>query len=544
MSDALDPTRKDLLSSRLDHEFAPEVAEDAAANELMTGSFNAQLHSRNLEAVSRATQQAGSPIPPAGDFLSRLMGAIDGLEQEDPAEDFEVLSAWSDGEWELDTVTELAETTRSNIRSLGAAMAKLPVPAAPIGFADRVMAAIGATEAPESATLSALYDSEFSFSDVRCLQQAQLPPAAQIQLGNFSTLSGALRRLSTPEISSGFAERVMAALPALDASVDTDDSFEILSASYDLDADSALPESPALLQAFAALSAAMQALPTPQAPAGFADRVMQAIAAVDTQAVGALHDGEAELSELNQTQEHTLRQLETLSAGFAALPQVTAPAGFAERVFQAIEADFSQVSAHHDGEAAGPLTDSQKTQLPLLASLSAGFAALPEIQAPAGFAAGVMQAIEALPDFETLSSVYDGEDSGVKISDSQLQPLRALSRAMAALPQPEAPADFVAKVMLATEKVSKPKLFALPGLFQTRFGKIAAGFAIFAMVAGMSYELKTMFIDGPQGGATVVQVDNSPEDMLFSNPKVNTVMDDTLEVDQPTEKDYNILIGG
>lgn len=538
MSDALDPTRKDLLSSHLDHEFA----EDAAANELIHGSFNAQLHYRNLEAVSRATQQAGSPIPPAGDFLSRLMGAIDGLEQEDPAEDFEVLSAWSDGEWELDTVTELAETTRSNIRSLGAAMAKLPVPAAPTGFADRVMGAISATESPELETLSALYDSESAFAAVRCLQQAPLSPAAQAQIANFSTLSGALRRLPTPELSAGFADRVMAALPAIEHSAGK--RFETLSAYHDLEANSALPESPALLQAFDALSKAMRALPTPDAPAGFAVRVIEAIAAADTEAVGALHDGEAELSELNQSQEHTLRQLETLSAGFAALPQATAPAGFAERVFQAIEADFAQVSVHHDGEAAAPLTDFQKTQLPLLASLSAGFAALPEIQAPAGFAAGVMQAIDALPDFETLSSVYDGEDSGVKISDSQLQPLRALSRAMAALPQPEAPADFVAKVMLATENASKPKLFALPSLFQTRFGKIAAGFAIFAMVAGMSYELKTMFIDGPQGGATVVQVDNSPEDMLFSNPKVNTVMDDTLEVDQPTEKDYNILIGG
>lgn len=538
MSDALDPTRKDLLSSHLDHEIpADEHSQDAES--LIQGHFGAQLHYRNLETVRRATQQTGVPMPPADDFLGRIMGAIDGLEQEDPAEDFEVLSAWCDGEWELETLSETADFTRRQIDILHTALTRLPLPPASADFTDRVMAAVDRLQTPSGESLSALFDKEPVFSEVRCLQGAELPAAAVLQLQNFYTLSKALRQLPAPTAPAGFAERVLAALPAADA------DFDALSAYYDAEATLALSQTPALLGDFARLSAAMQALPAPTPSAAFAEGVMRAINTAEHESLNALHDGEASELTLNPTQEQTLRQLETLSAGFATLPQVAAPAGFAERVLRAIEADFAQVSAHHDGELA-ELSEAQQAQLPLLAALSAGFAALPEVQAPEGFAAGVMQAIEALPDFETVSAVFDGEASGVALTEFQLQPLRALSRAMAALPQPEAPADFVAKVMLATEKVSRPKLFALPGLMQTRLGKIAAGFALFGMLAGMSYELKQVIDGGSQGNAAVpiVQVDNTPEELLFSNPEVNTVMDDTLQVDQPIEKDYNILIGG
>ena len=539
MSDALDPTRKEALSSHLDHENLPDSADTQDAASLIHESFSAQLHYRNLESVSRATQQAGAPVLPAPDFLSRIMGAIDGLEQEDPCDDFEVLSAWSDGEWELETVTETAEATRQTIRTLSSALAKLPTPAAPQGFADRVMAAVEQTRQPQPETLSALYDAETRFAEVRVLQTADLPAAAQTRLQNFKILSGALRRLTPPQAPSDFARRVMAALPQPSV------TLESLSAHYDLEANLELPESPTLLQNFSVLSRALQALPQPEAPTGFAAGIMQRIESAEFEAVSSLHDGEAESGELSELQQVRLTQLTALSAGFAALPQVTAPADFAARVAMAIEADFAQLSASHDGEAG--LEVASEPRLDLLVALSAGFAALPEVQAPAGFAATVMQAIDALPDFETLSAVFDGElQSPLKISDQQLQPLRALSSALAALPQPEAPNDFVARVMLATEQSSKRQLFALPKLFQTRLVQVAAGFAIFGIIATVSFNLINQPIDPGTDVAQVpvVQVQYAPEDMLFSNPKVRTVMDDTLEVENSTENDYNLWIGG
>ena len=78
-------------------------------------------------------------------------------------------------------------------------------------------------------------------------------------------------------------------------------------------------KTPALLGDFARLSAAMQALPAPTPSAAFAEGVMRAINTAEHESLNALHDGEASELTLNPTQEQTLRQLETLSAGFATL---------------------------------------------------------------------------------------------------------------------------------------------------------------------------------------------------------------------------------
>ena len=535
MSDALDPTRKEILSSHLDREGT--IQPDAES--LIHENFSAQLHYRNLETVSRATRQATPAMPPMPDFLSRVMGAVDGLEQEDPCDDFEVLSAWSDQEWELETVTATAESTRQQIQRLGQALRQLPTPAAPAGFAAEVMAAITQAEAPTTESLSALYDAETSFTEVRYLAGTELPQSARTQLQNFTTLSSALRRLPTEAVPAGFSERLLAALPQPELSFDT------LSAHHDLEANLELPESPALLQSFERLSAGFAALPAIAAPEGFAARVLQAVDAAEFEMLSAHHDGETEL-EVNQPAR--LRQLAALSAGFAKLPAQSAPDGFAAGVLQAIEADFAALSAHHDGEAALELTESRQAQLHLLEALSGGFAALTAIQAPAGFAAGVMGAIDALPNFETISAAYDSE-AALEVSDDQLQPLRMLSRAMAALPQPEAPAGFVAKVMLATEPVGKPKLFALPALFNTRMGQMVAGFAIFGMLVVMNQLVFQPGLIHDRGVVAVsdtyvVPVTHQAEDLLFNAPVIETVMDDTLELDYSTENDYNYWIGG
>lgn len=541
MSDALDPTRKETLSSHLDNEI-----ETASAEALMQDNFAAQLHYRNLESVSRATQQSGTSVPAMPDFLSRVMGSIEDIEQEDPADDFEVLSAWSDGEWDFtpEEITVQAEVTRHQIQTLGTALRALPVPAASDDFATRVMQAVAQTESPELETLSALYDSETHFAEVRCLLDAELPAASQTQVQNFRTLSSALHRLNTPTASADFAERLLAALPA------STPDFENLSAHHDLEANLELTTAEPLLESFTVLSSAMQALPAMTAPADFMARVMQAVDAAEFETVSAHFDAES-LSEADEpftaTQTRQLQQVQALSAGLAALPVVTAPVDFAQRVVAAIEADFADVSAHFDNELSLTLTEEQQAQLTSLTTLSQGFAALPAMTAPVGFAEAVMQRIDALPSFEDLSEAFDGE-SKLNFSDEQLQPLRALSRAMAALPAPQAPADFVAKVMLATEqKPQKARLFALPSLFQTRLGQMAAGFAIFGMLV-----MANQVINRSEPGSTtasvpvetVVQVENSPEDMLFSNPEVTTVMDNTMDMEISTENDYNSWIGG
>lgn len=532
MSEALDPTRKDMLSSHLDH----EAENGAAAEGLIHGNFSAQLHFRNLESVSRATKQTGTPAPAADDFLSRIMGAIDGLEQENPADDFEVLSAWTDGEWDLETdeITVGAEVARHQIQLLGQAMRALPVPAASGDFVTRVMAAVSQAEAPTTETLSALYDAETSFAEVRHLSGTELPAPAQTQLQNFATLSSALRRLPL-EVPENFAFRVMEALPQ----PATD--FDSLSAYHDLEANQALVSTPTRLKDFESLSAGFAALPEITAPADFAARVMQAVDAADFESASAAFDGEAEAFESPRT-----KLFAALSAGFAALPEIQAPHDFAHGVMMAIEADFAALSAHHDGEAALELDDERQAQLRLLEALSSGFAALPSAEAPAGFAERVMAAIDALPAFDDLSAAFDGE-AQLDVSDAQLQPLRALSQAMKALPAYEAPADFVAKVMLATEAASKPKLFALPKLLNNRFGQVAAGIALFGMLALMTQQLLGNGTpgNGPVTAAVpVVQVENTAEDMLFNSPVVETVMDDTMELETSTDNDYNSWIGG
>ncbi len=537
MSDALDPTRKETLSSHLDHE-----TETPNAEALMQDNFAAQLHYRNLETVSRATQQAGASIPAMPDFLSRVMGSIEDIEQEDPTEDFEVLSAWSDGEWDFapDEITLQAEMTRHQIQTLGSALRALPAQTAPADFMSRVMNAVAQTETPELETLSALYDAENTFSDVRYLSDAELSADSQQTVQSFRTLSSALKRLSTPAASADFTQRVLAALPEAVL------NFDNLSAHHDCEDNFEVESAQPLLSSFSVLSAAMQALPSPQDPADFAARVMQAVDAAEFETVSAHFDAEAEFSaeELSAVQTRQLQQVQTLSAGLAALPVIQAPADFAQRVVSAIEADFAQVSAHFDKEETLTLSEVQQAQLSQLEALSQGIAALPAITAPAGFAEAVMQRIDALPSFEDLSEAYDGE-SKLDLNQEQLQPLRALSRAMAALPVHQAPADFVAKVMLATEqKPQKARLFALPNLFQTRLGQVAAGFAMFGMLVMANQILNRTEAPGITAAVPVVQVENAPEDMLFSNPEVSTVMDNTMELENSTENDYNSWIGG
>lgn len=385
-----------------------------------------------------------------------------------------------------------AQVHHRNLENLSRACQQQGVPLGQHpGFLDRLMGALDGVEqiaeTEDFECLSAWHDGEHPIQDEAALEMAP----AQTLLNNIRTLGQALQALPQPEAPTDFAERVLAALPA-------DHRHENQRR----------------------LGLALQALPQMQAPEGFAEKVMQAIAAP------------AEINSLR------------LSAALqAALPQREAPAGFAQRVMQQID-NLTQN------------THSQNQQ-----RLSLALQALPQMQAPAGFAQRVMQTLEALDQpmsaesHEALSAYLDGElsegDSRQMHQAVQHEPALArqfrqhqqLSAALQALPNPEAPSDFVARVMLATEKAAKPRLFALPWLMHSRAGQMVAGFGLFGLLVMLSQTL----INGPQGTtgmatgpqAQIIQVEHQPEDLLFTDM---IDMDNVLE--HVAEEDYNLWIGG
>lgn len=186
----------------------------ATPEHTLSQRLDAEVQTRNQESVSRACQQAAGPAAASPDFLSRLMGALDSVEQDSEYEDFETLSAWHDDAFDLDPI-QLAETAAAQpqlaaLQQLSQAFQALPTIAAPAGFADKVMAILPAIT----------------------------------ETHNLNALSHALKALPAIEAPAGFAEQVMAALPA------------------DLD----------IAQNQAALGEALRALPCMEAPLGFADR--------------------------------------------------------------------------------------------------------------------------------------------------------------------------------------------------------------------------------------------------------------------------------
>lgn len=423
MTQPFDPHHKTDLSSFLDQ----EVGAAEETRQLLNANFGAQLHYRNIENISRACQQQGAPIGTHPGFLERLMGALDDVAQIDETEDFECLSAWTDGEHPIHDES-------------------------------------GLTAMP-----------------------------AQHMLHNLQALKQALNALPLATPSADFTERVMAALPD-DASTRENQRR---------------------------LSAALQALPNFDASADFAQRVM------------------TQLESTFMASDHAAQNTQSLSNALQALPQVSAPAGFAEQVMQRLEQVTSESNAH---------------------SLSAALQALSTVQAPAGFTEQVMQRITALAQpilseqLESISANLDGELSASESrhiqQELQAKPALAqanqqhqqLSTALKALPQPQVPADFVARVMLATEQAAKPKLFALPWLVRSRAGQMVAGFGLFGLLVMFSQTL----INGTQGTSGIatgsyhiIQVEHQPEDLLFTDL---IDMDNVLE--NVAQEDYNLWIGG
>lgn len=546
MTDALNPDRKEKLSSFLDQE-APST-DFTETEHLLKDSFGAQLHYRNLESVSRACQQTGVPIQEHDDFLSLLMARVDGLEQDSDVEDPECLSAWLDGQYDIDSEdlarSETASAVVRNMRSLSQALQALPQPEASLNFPEQVLERIECSIYPDLSSLSAFYDQQPLAEGEVPLDAELLSVTAQEHLSNYETLSHALAHLSVPQ-PVDFAQRVLAALPEPAFSAD----FEFCSAYFDEEANAALdsvPEFSVELSNIQKLSTSLQALPEHLASENFLASVMQRVdELVDFELVSAVFDGELkrDVSEASSS----LHDLSILSHAIQNLPLFKATEGFADSVMQAIDGpfNFEMLSAAFDGEEKMELygVDSRQKDLQVL---SRALKNLPQFEAPVDFVQGVLAAVDDQPEFEGLSAHFDGALSGseeqkmsvLAESHPEMKQIHALSRAIQALPQPQPSGDFVARVMLATEQTHKVRLFALPSLLQTRWGQLVAGFAIFGVLALITQSLLTGTEEvASVPGNVIVQVQYQAEDMLFED-----VLEDSLE--NVAENDYNLLIGG
>lgn len=544
MKDALTPDDREVLSSYLDH----ETEKNTDIESQLTQSFSAQVHFRNLEALSRASQQQQPTHTGSADFLSRLMFAVEDLEQEDPTADLECVSAWYDQEFELDraeVMTQSAEWVQ-NLSSLTQAIRALPQAEATTDFSAKVMQAIAVTLEPSYETLSASFDKANQFQDVREFSAADRKPSTQTHLRNLKNMSRAIQRLNVPAASAGFAEQVRQALPQ--RAQDLSD----LSAWYDQEANfETKPDTPWQEQ-FKQLSQLFTQAKTYEGSPDFIAGLNQ------------------RLDDIDQVSIQWNENMVNLTQALQALPSPQAPANFVSNLMNKIDGlaadlNYESQSAIYDNEQAGVLSTQQSQSFVVLTQ---ALRALPQQQAPTGFAEQVMQAIDAQADFETLSAWHDQEldtitsqllEQNGQQTRLDLKHIQTLSKAIQALPQKEAPQNFLARVMLATEQetlapASKAKLFALPGILGTFMGQMAAAFAIFGVLVMVSQIMldqsqpRTTGVTAAVPSNYIVQVEHQPEDLLFSS-NVNTlsvdsslVMEATLE--NVSEIDYNLMIGG
>lgn len=331
MTDTFDPRRNTDISSFLDQE-AP-AGEDT--RQLLETSFGAQVHYRNVENISRACQQQGVPVGQHAGFLDRLMGALDGIEQIAETEDFECLSAWHDGMHPIEDEVALeqapAQTCLQNIRSLGQAMQALPQMQAPTDFVDTVMATLPQDQHPEnerrlSAALQALPQMQAPEGFAERVMQA-IAQQESLAETNTQRLAAALQALPQPEALEGFAQQVMQRIDSLAQDTQSQNHQRLASALQ------ALPQ----IQAPADFAArVMQQIDTLQQPVS-AETKENLSAYLD----GELSEHESrqtlETLQANPVLSQQYRQHQQLSAALQALPRPEAASDFVAKVMLATE---------------------------------------------------------------------------------------------------------------------------------------------------------------------------------------------------------------
>lgn len=218
---SFDGTEKNLLSSFLDSELAPEAALEAEA--LIQSQFQSQVQFRNFSTVKKACAEMtqNSESFQENDFLGGIFAQIENIEPDNPAEDTECLSAWIDDEMAL-TVADLSDSAiagpyQAQHRHLQAALQALSVPELSLDFADKVMGRIDA-EAPDS--FAPIAEALQSLS----VPKLSLDFADQVmsridatESDSFAPIAEALQSLPVPEISGDFIARVMLATESLEA---------------------------------------------------------------------------------------------------------------------------------------------------------------------------------------------------------------------------------------------------------------------------------------------------------------------------------------
>ncbi len=153
-------------------------------------------------------------------------------------------------------------------------------------------------------------------------------------------------------------------------------------------------------------------------------------------------------------------------------------------------------------------------------------------------------ALQALPVPE-LSADFAEQVMARLDAQTEVDTFAPIAEALQALPVPELSADFVARVMLATESLGrehseqKAKLFALPMLWQSKWGQRVAAVAVFGLLILATQNLlqssQSTVVQIPSDH--IVQVQYAPESELFED-----VMNTSLE--NTSSDDITLLIGG
>jgi hypothetical protein len=331
----------DELSAYLDQ----ELTDPQATTQIQHGlgeHLPALVEVRNMESLSRACKNL-SQTPPSMDFESSLFARLDALDwaQEDPQEDFENLSAYTDGEWQPEETpaSESAEIHLHNLAILSQTFKLLPPVSDDVhtDFAERLMAVLPEPSPLSFTDLSAIYDQEQAEPDL-------LSETACLTLRSFAGLTQAMQALPQAEPSANF-------FSDLEALLDTSDSlsFEDISASHDQEADlfetlQAHPVARQDLHNLQILSQAMQALPAPVAPDNFIDKLMSRIEQQEQtpsfEALSAHFDQpeSALLSETELARPQAQKHLHNLKAVSGALQELPSP--------QASPAFLDKLSGH------------------------------------------------------------------------------------------------------------------------------------------------------------------------------------------------------
>ena len=187
--------------------------------------------------------------------------------------------------------------------------------------------------------------------------------------------------------------------------------------------------------------------------------------------------------------------------------------------------------------------------------LQAALQALPVPELSLDFAEQVMTRIDAgaseafAPIAEALQALavptfsLDFADQLMsRLDAAQSDSFAPIAEALQSLPVPELSGDFMARVMLATESLNAPqkaKLFALPTLWQNKWGQMVAAVTVFGLLLLVSQNLLQSSSTVAQNipSDRIVQVEYAPEAELFDD-----VMN--ISLDENSGDDYNLLIGG